>query len=201
MRLRLHNSVAEAHGTKYLFIKDLHFNHGHESLLEALQQKTALTYRFKEDEKGFTIFVSFARKKPSITTKKELGAIGVDVNVDHLAVVETDRNGNPIHKKRIPLCTYGKNKDQARALIGDACKEVAYLAKQVNKHIVVEKLDFKKKKITLKENSSSKNSRMLSSFSYNLIVENLERKAFSRRDRLSLCILCFYFDNRKIQVC
>ena len=45
-------------------------------------------------------------------------------------------------------------------------------------HEVAEKQDFTKKKATLKEESSPKQARMLSSLSYSHILENLERKAF-----------------------
>ena len=36
-------------------------------------------------------------------TRKENGVIAVDINSDHLAVVETDRFGNPLHTFNIPL--------------------------------------------------------------------------------------------------
>ena len=53
-------------------------------------------------------------------TKPSLGAIGVDINSEHLAVAETDRFGNLVEAMRIPLNTYGKSTAQAKAVSGDA---------------------------------------------------------------------------------
>jgi IS605 OrfB family transposase len=177
VRLRLPDSIAKNYGTKYLKISDVIFPYGHEEIAEALCAKQALTYRFKRDTKGWRVFVSFSQEKAPILTKIELGGIGVDVNEHHIALIEMDRQGNPIDKKTIPLCTYGKSRDQSKALISDVCKEVVAFAKEKQKPIVAENLDFKKKKARLKEESSPKQARMLSSFSYALILEGLRRKS------------------------
>ena len=42
-----------------------------------------------------------------ITTDRRRGAIGVDLNADHLAVAETDASGNYVKAWRVPLVTYG----------------------------------------------------------------------------------------------
>ena len=93
------------------------------------------------------------------------GAIGVDLNADHVAVAETDASGNYVNAWRVPLVTYGKNTNQAEALIGDAVASVVQYAREVGKPIVIEKLDFRQKKAAL-EGESRRYSRMLSSFSY-----------------------------------
>ena len=64
--------------------------------------------------------------------------------------------------------TYGKNTNQAEALIGDAVASVVQYAREVGKPIVIEKLDFRQKKAAL-EGESRRYSRMLSSFSYGKI--------------------------------
>ena len=89
----------------------------------------------------------------------------MDLNVDHLAVCETDASGNYLKAFRVPLVTYGKSTHQAQALIGDAVVRVVEYARQVGKPIVIERLDFRQKKVVL-EGESRKYSRMLSSFSY-----------------------------------
>ena len=53
----------------------------------------------------------------------------------------------------------------ARRLIGDAVASVVQYAREVGKPIVIERLDFRRKKAAL-ESESRKYSRMLSSFSY-----------------------------------
>ena len=100
-----------------------------------------------------------------ITTDRRRGAIGVDLNADHLAVAETDASGNYLNAWRVPLVTYGKSQRQSEALIGDAVASVVEYAREVGKPIVIERLDFRQKKAVL-EGESRRYSRMLSSFSY-----------------------------------
>ena len=100
-----------------------------------------------------------------VVTDRRRGAIGVDLNADHLAVAETDASGNCINAWRVPLVTYGKNTNQAEAIIGDAVASVVEYAREVGKPIVIEKLDFRQKKAAL-EGQSRRYSRMLSSFAY-----------------------------------
>ena len=178
LRLRLPNSLVNKYGMKYLALPNINFSYGTEKVLEALSLKRALSYRFKKDKKGWRLFISFSREQSPLVTKKSYGSIGIDVNINHLAVTEIDSKGNPIDKKTFPLCTYGKTSDQAKALIGDVCKEIVSFAQERKKPLIVERLDFKKKKTTLKGESSCKMARMLSSFSYSYILENLDRKAF-----------------------
>ena len=54
---------------------------------------------------------------------------------------------------RVPLVTYGKNTNQAEALIGDAVASVVQYAQEAGKPIVIEKLDFRQKKAALEGES------------------------------------------------
>ena len=103
-----------------------------------------------------------------VVTDQRRGAIGVDLNADHLAVCETDTSGNYVSAFSVPLVTYGKSQHQAEAVIGDAVAGVVAYAREVGKPIVIERLDFRQKKTAL-EGESRKYSRMLSSFSYGRI--------------------------------
>ena len=73
-------------------------------------------------------------------TDRSLGAIGVDLNADHLAVAETDASGNCLKAWRVPLVTYGRSTHQAGAIIGDAVASVVEHARSVGKPIVIKKL-------------------------------------------------------------
>ena len=92
----------------------------------------------------------------------------MDLNADHLAVSETDGDGNWLKSWRVALVTYGKTSRQAEALIGDAVACVVRYAREAGKPIVLEKLDFRQKRAVL-EGESRKYSRMLSSLSYGKI--------------------------------
>ena len=185
LRLRMPDSLAERHG-KYLLIENVRFAYGHDQVLAALQSNAeyvgyqrqhgekearstnlgqAISYRFKRDGRGWRVFVSTNMMDVTVLTDRRRGAIGVDLNADHLAVAETDASGNCPNAWRVPLVTYGKSAHQAEALIGDAVASVVAYAKDVGKPIVIERLGFRQKKAAL-EGQSRRYSRMLSSFSY-----------------------------------
>ena len=185
LRLRLPDCLVGQYG-KHLVIEGVRFAYGHEQVLAALQgnadyaayrrehgEKTAratelgqaISYRFKRDGKGWRVFVTTNMMGVPVVTDQRLGAIGVDLNADHLAVAETDASGNCVNAWRTPLVTYGESQRKAEALIGDAVASVVRYAREVSKPVVIEKLDFRQKKAIL-EGQSRKYSRMLSSFSY-----------------------------------
>ena len=188
LRLRMPDCLAEQHG-KYLVIPHVRFAYGHGQVLAALASNAeyaayrrqhgdqaarstslgqAISYRFKRDGKGWRVLVSTEMMDVPVVTDRRRGAIGVDLNADHLAAAETDASGNYLNAWRVPLVTYGKNTRQAEALIGDAVASVVQYAREVGKPVVIEKLDFRQKKSAL-EGESRRYSRMLSSFSYGKI--------------------------------
>ena len=169
LRLRLPDALEKQYG-KYLVMEGIHFNHGHAQVLSALQgeDKRAISYRFKRDQKGWRVFASVKHQPVEVVTDRRLGAIGVDVNVDHLAVSEVDYSGNWLRSWTVQLVTYGKSAKQAEALIGDAVAQVVARALQAGKPLVIERLDFSAKRDAL-EGESPGRSRMLSSFAYGRI--------------------------------
>ena len=197
LRLRMPDSLAGRHG-KYLVVPNVRFASGHDVVLAALGSNTeyavyrrehgekearvtalgqAISYRFKRDAKGWRVFATTELPEVEVTTDRRRGAVGVDLNTDHLAVVETDTSGNYVKAWRVPLVTYGKSHHQAEALIGDAVAGVVEYAREVCKPIVIEKLDFRQKKAVL-EGESRRYSRMLSSFSYGKIKANFLSRGY-----------------------
>ena len=180
LRLRLPDAFIDKFGNKYIEIKNLSFNYGKEAILASLNHPDgqALSYRFKKDQKGWTVFVSTDIKKQQIISQKGNGAIGIDLNCDHIAYVEIDRFGNPTQKKVIPWISYGKTKHQLKAITGDICKHIIAKAKETKKPIIIEQLDFKNKKLTLREQSNPTFARLLSRFAYALFFLFLIARAF-----------------------
>ena len=63
----------------------------------------AISYRFKRDARGWRVFVTTRMMDVPVVTDQRRGAIGVDLNADHLAVAETDASGNCLNAWRVPL--------------------------------------------------------------------------------------------------
>ena len=176
LRLRLPDVIG-----KHLLIENVRFAYGHETILDALQTSrkidsetkagksirrltgTAISYRFKRDDKGWRVFVSTESTASAVVSNATLGSIGVDVNAGHLAVSEIDSSGNPVNTFNIPCNTYGKSTDQAKAIIGNAVKLITEMAVKTSKPAVIEKLDFTKKRAELDQERPGY-SRMISSF-------------------------------------
>jgi IS605 OrfB family transposase len=137
----------------------------------------ALTYRFKKDEKGWRVFISCSIAKPKTLSRNDIGVIGIDLNTDHIACIETDRFGNCIAHKVIPWNSYGKTKGQLKALTGEVCKELIDWGHARRKPLVIENLDFQKKKLQLRQEKDSF-ARLLSSFAYNLFHGFLIARAY-----------------------
>ena len=182
LRLRLPNSLVTREA-KYLQFP-IELNYGKSAILYALANHTAINYRFKRDSKGWRIFITVDAPVVELVTKPSLGMLGVDINADHLAIAETDRFGNFLKALRIPLNTYGKSSAQTQAVIGDAVKQLFDFAKDKQKPIVIEKLDFTKKKAELyaaaKDKHQKRYARMLSSLAYNQVKEVIKARGFDK---------------------
>ena len=155
LRLRMPDCLAGEHG-KYLTIEGVRFAYGHEQVLAALDSNAdytrhrrehgekaarasglgqAISYRFQRDGKGWRVFVSTRMMDVPVVTDKGRGAIGVDLNADHLSVCETDVSGNYVNAFSVPLVTCGKSQHQAEAIIGDAVARVVAYARELGKPI------------------------------------------------------------------
>jgi IS605 OrfB family transposase len=201
LRVRMPDALVSKHG-KYIEIHGVKFEYGQDVIEAALNDNEtrrflkkiknaqskhygrAITYRFLRDKKGWRVFVSTTRPIVPIKTLKHIGTIGIDLNANHIALVETDRFGNLIETQTIPLNTYGKSKGQTEALIGEAVKTIVERAEKTLKPIVIEELDFSKKKSVLKETISNSKARMLSSFVYSKFRSFLESRAYRHGIRI-----------------
>jgi IS605 OrfB family transposase len=171
-RLRLPDSLITADAPKQIaLVFDLPY--GKETLQAALKAGQSISYRFVRDEKGWRLFVTTDAVVPKKQSHEEEGSLGVDVNADHLAVTEIDRFGNWVESWRIPLVTYGLSTDQSLAAIGGAVKALVALAAKAQKPVIIEALDFKRKKAEL-ERDHPKLCRMLSSFAYNRVSQTIQ---------------------------
>jgi len=196
LRVRLPDALIPQFG-KYQYISNVQFAYGHDAIVAAIrdcqlrQQLSllndpayknhgqAVTFRFKKDSKSWRIFVTIDTKLPQPITRQGDGVIAVDINSDQLAIAETDRFGNPIRTLSIPLHLYDLSREQTKALIGDASAQIIALSEKTRKPLVLENLDFKKKKAQLREKNPSY-CRMLSGFAYALIIAQLKSRGQSK---------------------
>ena len=193
LQLRLPHALA-GHG-KHVELSGLNFSYGDEHIRAALASSrvvsrtgedgkvrssrdgTALTYRFLRDGRGWRVFVSVEVQAPEVRSQPQLGAIGVDLNADHLAVAETDRFGNFLSARRLDTPVLGASAERRKAIYGDAAVSIAQQARDAGKPVVIERLDFAKRKAEL-EGIDPAQARRLSAMAYRQAAEMLRRACF-----------------------
>ena len=111
------------------------------------------------------------------------GALGVDLNQDHIATACIDPSGNPVKDamRDIPLDLYDLSSEQSKARMGEAVKAVVQEAVDRRVPIVIEKeLDFTRKLAQLAERMGPKakrHAKRLSAFAYALFRRMLISRA------------------------
>ncbi|GEM_PF-6431108 len=134
-------------------LHDLSFHHGHAVIERAIASGTPVCVKFARDEKSWKVSVTVDDAVEQKASDYSHGSIGVDLNAGHVSIAHVDASGNPVESFDIPCVTYGRSSDQAKDSIRQAAAQIADLAERLGVPIVSEKLDFSKKKATLKDSS------------------------------------------------
>lgn len=177
VRLRL-----DGKAKRYLAF-EVQFAYGLEHIKAALALGQAMSYRFLLDDTGWRIFVSTKALETKAISEIRSGCIAVDLNVDHVAVSETDGFGNLLDHWRIPLATSGlapttaSSNHAAQTAIGEVVKQIVGIACRARKPISIEQLDFARKKAQLSY-ASPKTQRMLSAFAYARFAQLIKARSY-----------------------
>lgn len=116
-------------------------------------------------------------KKKYVNYDVSTGVVSIDINVDHIALTELDKNGNLIYQRVIPFHIYHKNKGTVDHELSKITNEIIQYCRKKKKCLVVEKLDLEQKKRKLKyENKKYKV--LLTGFAYAKIINFLKSKAY-----------------------
>ena len=173
LRLRLPHAL-EARFGKHLVIPVDFYRDA--DLLESLAQDRAISYRFLRRESGQWVVLATTIRDPApVLSRQELGVVAVDLNPDHLAVARLDRFGNLAGHRRIALDAHGLGTEQAEARVGDAVADLVLQAKAGGQPLVIEALDFRKKKAALRE-LGKRHAKTLSGFAFSLFQRMVQSR-------------------------
>jgi IS605 OrfB family transposase len=176
LRLRVPNALESKYG-RYVEMETPEFSYGKEAVEVAWKADQPVTYRFIRRNNGWWYLQATVNTVSApIITIPDTGAIGVDLNANHIAVGEIDRFGNPISAKALPTSIYKRSHAQIEACLGDVVTEIVDVAKLSYKPVVAERLDFTKKKARLREAGGNAYARMLSGFAYAKFMELLKSR-------------------------
>lgn len=136
-----------------------------------IQGGIAITWRFMRQADG-RYAISFTTEvvlKPIVTNRK-LGAFGVDLNAGFLTLAQTNEHGNILSSINIMTPDVGLNANQRKARQTAAVKMIIARCVAAGKPLVLEDLDFAKKKRALSARSPG-TKRKLSALAYSAIYE------------------------------
>ena len=168
---------------KFVYGKFNFNNKNYTNLLKNLlrTKKSALTYRIKiKNNRVFLqIIYHFEHNKDLCITKNNLGVIGVDFNKGFVSVSEIDKYGNLINTFNIDY-QYSKGNQTTNDFQNIATRLKDYCLK-VGKDLVIEKLNFNKKKDNLISKRGKKYNEMLSSLAYSKFESIITSKCTKNR--------------------
>lgn len=144
-------------------------------------KESSLTYRIKvKDNKVLLqIIYNFEHNKGLCVTRNSYGVIGVDFNKGFVSVSETDKYGNLINTFNIDY-QYSKGNQTTNDFQYIATRLKDYCL-NVGKDLVIEKLDFTKKKDNLISKRGKKYNEMLSSLAYSKFDSIITSKCAKNR--------------------
>lgn len=144
-------------------------------------KESALTYRIKVKDNKVLLQISynFEHNKDLCVTRNSYGVIGVDFNKGFVSVSETDKYGNLINTFNIDY-QYSKGNKTTRDFQYIATKLKDYCL-NTGKDLVIEKLDFNKKRDNLISQKGKKYNEMLSSLAYSKFGSIITSKCAKNR--------------------
>ena len=144
-------------------------------------KESALTYRIKvKDNKVLLqIIYNFEHNKGLCVTRNSYGVVGVDFNKGFVSVSETDKYGNLINTFNIDY-QYNKGNQTTNDFQYIATRLKDYCL-NTGKDLVIEKLDFTKKKDNLISKKGKKYNEMLSSLAYSKFDSIITSKCAKNR--------------------
>ena len=158
-------------------------NKNYTNLLKNLlrTKESALTYRIKikENKVLLQIIYNFEHNKDLCVTRNSYGVVGVDFNKGFVSVSETDKYGNLINTFNIDY-QYSKGNQTTNDFQYIATRLKDYCL-NVGKDLVIENLNFTKKKDNLISKKGKKYNEMLSSLAYSKFDSIVTSKCVKNR--------------------
>ena len=144
-------------------------------------KESALTYRikFKNNKVLLQIIYNFEHNKDLCVTRDSYGVVGVDFNKGFVSVSETDKYGNLINTFNIDY-QYSKGNQTTNDFQNIATRLKDYCL-NTGKDLVIEKLDFTKKRDNLISKKDKKYNEMLSSLAYSKFDTIITSKCVKNR--------------------
>ena len=170
-----YRSMTDWGGNRICF-QDVTFPYGQEWIESWLhERKGAIAWEIIDCGNAWQIRCILTKELENMNGYYGDGAIGIDINYDHIAMTETDQNGNLLHHKIFHYDMEGKKSGQIKHQISEALEKVFQYADRQHKPITAENIkSIQRKKFYDKHR---KRHRHISMFASACIRELLTSKA------------------------
>ena len=168
---------------KYITLHGITFKHLHDELVNVVKSYgnkpiSPLTYRFKRRGTRWYLQVIFKIETVEYLTRISNGTIGLDYNDGFIEMAETDEKGNLCHLEHYPLRYHGTG-NRAKSEIEETISMIVNYSLEKGKDIIIEDLDFKKKKSKVRKNK--KYNKMIHMFDYSRYKKTMENTCHRRK--------------------
>lgn len=140
------------------------FRYMAKELAAAINEGRPITYRIARKGRKWYLTAIFSMDTPILTDSLS-GVVGIDYNDGFIEYVATDRSGNMVGGWHVDLEYHGCGARAEDEIKEELCKIVRY-ACAMRKDVVIEDLDFKRKKAGLSKGRNVGYNRMLHLFDY-----------------------------------
>ena len=179
------NEVAE--GSKYakadyFTLPNVEFTYNKELYFKALNTKgSTISYRIEDYKTYYIIKATFDVEVDDthINYSKEDGVISYDINQNHIAISELDRNGNLLNTWTFYFNLYKKSTGQINKILEEVACRVVHIAKLKAKPIVGE--DISKVSNYNASYGNKKRNRNISLFAYKKLISAIKSRAFKEQ--------------------
>jgi len=173
LQLRVPDCLAGKYG-KYVNLPLGAFPYGQETIAHATERGQAITWRLVRAKRGWRVLASTAIERVPLQSRRNYGALGVDLNVGFAALARIDPQGNPVEQGRLSWVTRGLSRKQRLGLAREVAAQIVALAASHRVPIVLERLQMKGKKA--RDLGQSMN-RTLSSWAYAQMATAIRARA------------------------
>ena len=174
--------VFKSINNKEITIDNLYFPYGQDKVEDALNmpkaQRKAAAWSI-EDMGDYYIFKCIVElpKNENLNYSREDGIVSYDINYDHIAWADLNKQGSLVDRGIIKFDLDNKSSNQATNIIEEAVKQLCDIAVSKNKPLGGEDLNTEESKSKLMYGNSKKNKK-LSQFAYSKIMSAIDSRAY-----------------------
>jgi IS605 OrfB family transposase len=158
----MYDQIAKNLGIERIQIP-IEFTYRQEVIYQALASGQAIHYRFVKTAGVWYVHLTTELVPVQRVTHRSNGALGIDLNPGCIAISHIGPDGNLMASWQVNTPLRGRRSEQIEETLGVEIKKLVKYAQQNQVPIIIEELDFDKKKEELRSRNLN---RMLSQFAY-----------------------------------